>query len=237
MSHYAAPMVTNLPSKPRSHGYTTVRRVLWGLLILFVALGAYIFVVFPVLSRWGATNAETQLVLPGDELVSKPVLVTTKAITIQAPPDAVWPWLIQLGVDRGGMYSYLWVENWLLRLNVVNTHEINPAWQSLEAGDFIRFTPVDYALNPGPGLYVISIDPTHSLVGCFGMETIQPSCDESSTWQFILRPLEGGKTRLILRSNTSGSADFISTTGAKLAHGLQFYMERKMLLTIRDLSE
>src|SRR3712207_2929465 len=80
---------------------------LFGLLVL--ALAVYFWVGWPWISRWGATDEEVQRTLPGDELVSNPAFVTTRAVTINALPEAIYPWLLQLGVDRGGMYSYLWV--------------------------------------------------------------------------------------------------------------------------------
>src|SRR5262245_39763436 len=85
---------------------------------LGLATAFYLLLIWPWISRWGATKAETLAPLPGDELITTSSLVTTKAVTIAAPPEEVWPWLLQLGVDRGGMYSYLWVENWLMRLHV-----------------------------------------------------------------------------------------------------------------------
>src|SRR5262245_7276753 len=114
----------------------THRLSVWMLFIVIagtlgVVLLLYLWVAWPWISRWGATNEEALLPLPGDDLISNPSLVTTKAIAIQAPPEAVWPWLMQLGVDRGGMYSYLWVEDGLLRLNVTNSDEIRPEWQKL----------------------------------------------------------------------------------------------------------
>ncbi|HKX67715.1 MAG TPA: SRPBCC family protein, partial [Intrasporangium sp.] len=63
------------------------------------------------LLHWGATHAELQEVLPGDELISDARRVATRAITIDAPPDAVWPWVAQLGQGRGGLYSHDWLEN------------------------------------------------------------------------------------------------------------------------------
>jgi hypothetical protein len=124
------------------HRYPAWLRMLgWlcGGLALFIAV--YFLLGWPWISRWGATDQEVQQTLPGDELVPTPAFVTTKAVTINAPPEAIYHWLLQLGVDRGGMYSYLWVENWLLRLNVQNSDELRPEWQQLQVGDFVRFTP------------------------------------------------------------------------------------------------
>jgi hypothetical protein len=214
-----------------------LRSLTWIVGIPLLSAAVYFLILWPWLSRWGATDAEVEQILPGDELIPNPVIVTTKAVTIQAPPEAIWPWLAQLGVDRGGMYSYLWVENWLLRLGVHNSDEIRPEWQNLRVGDFIRFTPPGYALNPGPGLYVLAIEPNHALVGCYGMENSAPDCTKSGTWQFVLAPQSDGATRLILRSNNAGTRSVLATAGGKAAQLFVFYMERKMLLGIKARAE
>ncbi|HXF60114.1 MAG TPA: hypothetical protein VNK95_00775 [Caldilineaceae bacterium] len=209
---------------------------MWLATALVFALGVYFLAVWPWISRWGATDEEVQQALPGDELVPAPAFVATKAVTIHAPAEVVWSWLVQLGVDRGGMYSYLWVENWLLRLGVANSDTIRPEWQTLQVGDFIRFTPPDYALNPGPGLHVTAIEPQRALVGCFGLENRPPDCAQGGAWQFVLVPVDEGATRLLLRGrNPGGSA--LAAAGGKVAHAFQFYMERKMLLGIKERAE
>jgi hypothetical protein len=80
--------------------------------------------------RWGATHDEVQRPLPGDELVENPRFVSTRAITINAPAESVWPWLVQLGYGRGGFYSYDWLEN-LLRHNSASGP---PTWRSSRPG-------------------------------------------------------------------------------------------------------
>jgi hypothetical protein len=202
-----------------------------------LAIAIYFLFVWPWLSSWGATREETSQILPGDELIADPALVTTKAISIQARPEQIWPWLVQLGVDRGGMYSYLWVENWLLHLNVENSDVIRPEWQELQVGDFIRFTPKDFALNPGPGLYVMAMEPNYALIGCFGMESRVVECSESATWQFVLEPQADNSTRLLLRSRTAGTPKVVAVGTGKIASAFQFYMERKMLLGIQERAE
>lgn len=211
--------------------------LVWFVGIVTLGAALYSLLVWPWMSRWGATQDEIKETLPGDSLISDPALVTTKAVTIHARPEVVWPWLMQLGVDRGGMYSYLWVENWLLRLNVENSDVIRPEWQNLQVGDFIRFTPKDYALNPGPGLYVRELQPTYALTGCFGMEDRAVECNESATWQFVLEPQADGSTRLLLRSRTAGPPSAAATIGGKIGGAFQFYMERKMLLGIKERAE
>jgi hypothetical protein len=79
--------------------------------------------------RWGATAAEVARRLPGDELIPHPASVSTRAITIQAPVERVWPWVLQTGQERGGLYSYQWLEN-LFGSDIHNADRIMPAWQT-----------------------------------------------------------------------------------------------------------
>lgn len=241
MRHYAQPSEPFTINRPRFKWSrllrSTARFFLWLIGGLVVLLFVYLVALYPWMSHWGATSDEIERALPGDDLVPQPITVTTKAVAINAPPERVWPWLVQLGVDRGGMYSYLWVENWMLRLNVENTHEIRPEWQHLEAGDFIRFTPVDYPLNPGPGLYVFVVEPPHTLVGCFGLEQSQPSCAQAATWQFIIEADGQNNSRLLLRSRTAGSPTIATQTAARIAYFFQFIMERKMLIELKERAE
>jgi hypothetical protein len=235
----ATPQTVSTTASSRVHPthFSGWRILLWGLGGLGCALTLYLLIVWPWISRWGATSDELRMELPGDDLILNPSLITTKAITIAAPPEKIWPWLVQLGVDRGGMYSYLWVENGLLRLNVENADEIRPEWQSLQVGDFIRFTPKDYARNPGPGLYVTSIELHHALIGCFGLEGSPVDCSQSATWQFVLVPQAEHATRLILRSRSAGPPSIMASFAGKFASAFQFYMERKMLLELKVRAE
>jgi hypothetical protein len=227
MTSPAVPLTKEL-SKSRSRRAYIVRivAVLFALTIIMVA--ANLLVVWPWMQTWGATEAEIGASLPGDDIVADATLRTTKAITINAPPEAIYPWLLQIGVDRGGMYSYDWLEN-IFGLDVHTAERIVPAWQEVQTGDFWRFTPEDYALNPGPGLYVQELLENEAVLLCFGLEGQQEeNCIDS--WQFVLVPQENGSTRLLLRSNMAIKPQL----PIKLTYTIQFIMERKMLLTLRD---
>jgi len=194
------------------------------------AIVVYAVMVYPWISRWGATALETADRYPGDELVAEPRFRTTRAVTINAAPEKIWPWLLQLGVDRGGMYSYDWLEN-LFGLKVHSADRIVPEWQDLQPGGFIRLTPPDYVIQPGPGLHVMELVAPRSLVGCFGMEGPPPAACTSS-WQIILEPASGGATRLILRSHTAAPG----ILSAALGKAFQFpvwIMEQGMLRGIK----
>src|ERR1035437_6223118 len=143
---------------------------------------------------WGARADEAAMKLPGDELLPHAGLVTTRAITIDAPPDAIWPWLVQMGSGRGGAYTYDWIEN-LLGLNMHSADEILPEFQDLKAGD---------ELPMGPGRPVMRVEvpaPQRTL-------PIRIA-DMNWAWIFALLP-EPGSTRLISRNR-------IVTAGLPLA--------------------
>jgi hypothetical protein len=104
------------------------------LLVLAVALLAYTFLVRPWHLRWGATNEEINVSLPGDPWIPAGAKVSTRAITIGAPVSAVWPWVAQLGQERGGFYTYDWLEN-LFLANMRNADRLLPEAQRLQVGD------------------------------------------------------------------------------------------------------
>jgi hypothetical protein len=223
-------MTADLTEKQQRHG--RVLRSLAIILVLWAVVTAfYLLLLWPWMQTWGATKMEINASLPGDDIVPEANIRSTKGITIQAPPEAIYPWLLQIGVDRGGMYSYDWLEN-LFGLDVHTNDRIDPAFQNAQVGDFWRFTPKEYVLNPGPGLYVQQLIEDEAVLLCFGLESKseEPCFD---TWQFVLVPQGDGSTRLLLRSNMLMEQEL----PIKLTYFAQFIMERKMLLTLRERAE
>ncbi|HET7399854.1 MAG TPA: hypothetical protein VFJ94_15155 [Intrasporangium sp.] len=104
---------------------------------------------------WGATPHEVSRVMPGDDLVAHPTLNATRAITIAAPPEDIWPWLVQVGVNRAGWYSYDVLDN----LGRPSARHIIPELQHLVPGDLLPMSP-----DGKHGLRVHSIDPPRSMV-------------------------------------------------------------------------
>jgi hypothetical protein len=145
----------------------------------------YVLVVRPRLSRWGATDEEGSKALPGDEIARTSEwgdrLVATRAITIDAPPEAVWPWLVQMGSGRAGFYTHEWVER-LLGITYAEGHSatrIHPEFQELHVGDRVPYS----RFNTVP---VVALEPRRLLM--------------AGEW-FVLEPLEGGiRTRLLVRT-------------------------------------
>jgi hypothetical protein len=153
--------------------------------------GAYWRLVRPRMLNWGATSTEAERSLPGDDLLSDPDAESTMAISIDAPPDAVWPWLRQLGQEQGGFYGYELAEN-IVGLDIHNADRVVPEWQDLSVGDTIRLGRADRF--PDATLEVATLDPERSLV------LVTPGDPVWWSWSFVLDPLAGGGTRLLVRS-------------------------------------
>ncbi len=175
----------------------------------------------PVLT-WGATEEEAGRSLPGDELLEDPAVVSTRAITIDAPPSAVWPWLVQMGSGRGGAYTYDWIEN-LFGLGMHSAERINPEWQNLAVGDVI---PGGESLQ---GLRVEVLDPERALVTRSEVGTW--------VWAFVLEDL-GGRTRLLSRNRIAMPDPSLGDRiGMAVMEPGSLVMERKMLHGIKERAE
>ncbi|MDQ3862665.1 MAG: hypothetical protein M3317_04045, partial [Actinomycetota bacterium] len=122
---------------------------------------AYAFFIRPWHLRWGATGEETEKPLPGDDLVPDPAIESTRAITINVPEAEVWPWVMQLGQSRGGLYSYDFLEN-LAGLDIHSVDGIVEELQDLEAGDLVRLAPERF--GPEAGFRVVGLDPPRALL-------------------------------------------------------------------------
>ena len=175
--------------------------------------------------HWGATPDEVERTLPGDELMDYPDVVSTRVIAIDAPPSAVWPWLVQMGPGRGGAYTYDWIEN-LFGLGMQSADRVHPEWQHLEVGD----TP---SVKPGmePGLNAMRVrilEPDEALVSS--------SDDGKWVWAFVLSP-EGDGTRLISRNRITSGDSFGGRLGLVVMTPGSWVMERKMLNGIKERAE
>jgi hypothetical protein len=181
----------------------------------------------PWMYAWGAGADEIDAVLPGDELVSAKTPRTTRAITIDAPIEAVWALLAQIGEDRGGFYSYSLLEQ-AVGAHIHNAHTIHPEWQELHVGDTIwlarRYGDVGRqvvaAVKPKSHLVLVSSD---------DYDRLQGGEKATGAWAFHLRS-EGGATRLLVR----GSGGAVGHMWFDLPH---FVMEQKMMRGIRDRAE
>jgi hypothetical protein len=184
--------------------------------------------VYPALWRrpcltWGAAADEVSRQMIGDDLMPSPDVVSTRAITIKAPPGTIWPWLMQMGSGRGGAYTYDWIEN-LLGLDMHSANEILPQFQDLKVGDTM---PVG---SKGPRLRVETLEP--------GRAMVLRSEDGNWIWAFGLYP-DGKLTRLVSRNRitTPGAGAVTRFLYAAVMEPGSLVMERKMLLGIKQRAE
>ena len=172
--------------------------------------------------NWGATPEEAARPLPGDDLLEPADIVATRAIGIDAPPSAVWPWLVQMGPGRAGAYTYDWIEN-LFGLNMHSADRIVPEWQRLAVGDVLR------SRDNKPGMRVEILEP----------EKVLTDRSEAGdwVWTFVLEPGYGG-TRLISRNRIAmKGAAAGQRLGMLVMEPGSLIMERKMLLGVKERAE
>lgn len=205
---------------------------------------------------WGVDPLEKGKPLAGDDLVARPSAIETRAITIDAPPAAVWPWLAQMGFGRGGWYSYDQLD-----MGGSSAARILPAHQSVEIGDVIPTSPttgfVVRAVQPQQALVLYS---DTAIVRSQAAEAEGPIGDGQSpvpaglaassaflgrtpqdfaaSWTFVLEPLDGGRTRLIerFRVRFEAPAPTFRVIGPIMGFGV-FVMVRRQLLGIRERAE
>ena len=182
-----------------------------------------------VLRRWalrfGTTVDERLDTLPGDDQVPFPDLVATRAVTIAAAADRVWPWVVQIGQGRGGFYSYSSLEN-LVGANIHNADRIASAWQDLHVGDQVL-------LAQNMPLDVVHVDPGHALV--LG-GTDQPGSPVLFSWSFVLRGLPDGCTRLLVRERYGYVRPWARLV-VEPTSLVSFLMSQRMLRGIKERAE
>jgi hypothetical protein len=172
-----------------------------------VVLAAYRRRVQPWQHRWGATDDEVAAAMPGDEVIPD-AASTTRAVTIAARPEQVWPWLVQLGYGRAGWYSYDWIDNDGQR----SADRVVPELQDLAVGDQVP-------MIPGVGPRLRAIEPgRHLLAG----DT------EGGTWCLALHPAPEG-TRLVSRWRVRWTMTPATAFWILLSDPGAFIMERRML--------
>jgi hypothetical protein len=181
----------------------------------------------PRINQWGATDQEHRATWPGDRLLARPDYVWTNAVTIERPAEQVWPWLVQLGQGRGGLYSYDWLEN-LVGCDIHSADRILPQFQQpLRVGDRVirmaRYAP----FNP-----VARFEPGRALVlgGVNDADADLAAGRPTSTWAFIVHPVDNNRTRLLIRSRGS------SLMG-RIQGPIQFVMQRRAMVGIKRRAE
>lgn len=177
----------------------------------------------PWFNNWGSSRFEREMEFPGETKLSDPKVTSTHAITINGTPSEIWPWLVQLGANKGGFYSYAWLEN-LVGCGVKNADRIIPEFQDLKEGDEVILHP------KAPPLKVTYLEKNRSLA--------------LEGWMFYLRPIDHTRTRLIARTyafdqkkddKTGKIANFMfRSVFFDFAH---FIMEQKQLREIKRMVE
>src|SRR5919106_2395894 len=230
----------------------TLRAVLIALLSAFLTASAvYFLVVRPKVKGWGVDPAEAELPIPGDELIGQPSHVETRGITIEASPTAVWPWLVQMGHERAGWYSYDAMDS-----RRPSSDVIRPELQALAEGDIMP-------THPGGGFVIKTVRPELALVLYIDTELVRSQAEQAqaeghdeapmrgskaggamrgasypefaASWAFYLQPLDRGRTRLIerFRAQTPGSGPASAVLGEIMGTGIVL-MTRKQMLGIKE---
>jgi len=182
--------------------------------------------------NWGTTKEECDTALPGDELVSQPVVQTTEGISIDAPASAVWPWLVQMGQDRGGMYTYEKLEN-LVGLQHRNADRIHPEWQHLAVGDMIRLVPRGWmGLRNGIALPVVALVEGESIV----LRLQPPDVPVDGVWSFHVVAHWEDRCRLLVRTRARMRVPG-EALGAEAAGPVMSLLTRGMLQGIKRRAE
>ena len=195
-----------------------------GLVALAVVAAAVIFfgLYRPWHLGWGATAEELAQRMPGDEIVRRPVFNATRAVTVNARPEDVWPWIVQIGFHRAGWYTYDLLDNFGRR----SAERIVPELQHLEVGDLIPFAP---GKDAGPR--VKELQPNRWMV--LGGKT-----SDQATWTWVLSPMPDGTTRLMTRVRAPVSwREPLSAVWLVLLEVADFPMMRKCLLGIKRRAE
>lgn len=199
------------------------------IILVIVCVGYWNFA-RPWMAGWGATKEEITKNLPGDEIVTNPKYVTNHAIDIEAMPDEVWPWLVQMGQEKGGLYSWEYLSN-LAGSNIHNAGQIIPEYQNTKVGD-------SFKLHPDlPALKVMRMEKNKAFVVGAKYEDGKKIEDVpiAVSWAFILEKTDKGNTRVHVRY----ISDFKPTLAGKLANHyllepFHFIMERAMLYGIKE---
>lgn len=198
------------------------------------ALPLYLLAIRPWLIHWGASAVEIAGAWPGDEVIPQPAFTSTRAITVEAPATAVWPWLAQMGPERAGTYSYNLLEN-LFGIDSLNIDWLIPRFQKIAAGDPIEMpTPARFG-ERGPAI-VLVLQPERALVLGHGTGR-RPATKARAIWAFLLEPLADNTTRFIIRTRVCCHLSFWERLAGLLLEPIHFLMERQMLLQIKARAE
>ena len=185
----------------------------------------------------GSTREERHRVLPGDEVVPDPTFVTTHAVTIDAPPSAVWPWLVQMGWHQGGFYTSPWVDRLLFPANEAAVDHIIPELQHRTIGDFVPDGPPETEC----GYTIVGMEPERFLVlhstTHLPLSWREHGAHLTWTWAFVLDDLGDGRTRLVFRSRGVAGPWWVSAFYQLAIVPADFVMSRQMMRGVQTRAE
>lgn len=186
----------------------------------------YVWKVRPWMAIWGTEGDEASQPFAGDEHVPEPMVQATRAVTIDAPPEEVWPWLVQMGLDRGGFYSYDRLDN----EGQPSATTIIPELQELQEGDEIL-------LDRKAAVRVTHLDPPRVMVWALLGAEVELGLMVNMSMAYILERLEGDRTRLISRVRAHIQGGLALPYIYLFDEWINFAMQRKQLLGIKARAE
>lgn len=199
------------------------RRRVAGLGGVLALTAVYWFPVRRWFSRWGTTADELERVMPGDALIADPTSTSTGAITVNAPPEQIWPWLVQMGTGRGGLYSYDWLDRLFGFLDRPSATRVLPEFQQLAVGDKIPWGRDQ--------LTVAVLEPQRVLA--FSMD----AQGMGWVWQFGLYPLHNKRTRLVERGSERLPSTPLWWLFMRMMEPAAFIMTRRFMLGVKERAE
>ena len=204
---------------------------------LALGIAAYALILRKRLLQWGATDEQARHPLPGDNLVPDPNYQTTRVTSIRAVPRDIWPWIKQIGYQRGGFYTYDALERWAGLKDLHSADQIVPAWQEIQTGDTVTISPVTplkvAVLEPERALVLHTVmNPFTATPVDRALQPDSPTMDWS--WAFVLEPASPEATHLLVRVRANFQprplGSILSWLVLEPAH---FLMENRMLQGIR----
>jgi hypothetical protein len=206
-------------------------------LLVLAALGGAAYALMRKARVWGASPDEQTAELPGDDIIPLPTHAATRSITIEAPRRDVWPWIAQLGSDRGGWYSYDQLEN-LFGLDIHSAEDINPDWQKPAAGQAVHVAGdvhLKVAIADRDRALVLVGEPGSGGADG-GQDAFADKFGGTFTWAFVLDPLGPDRTRLVVRERYESDRAWLRF-GAPVLDTVSCVMSRKTLATIKARAE
>lgn len=199
------------------------KRFFLGLILVISTLSVSVAWLPGWIHTYGATEAEVRVEYPGDEILKAPVVAWTHAISIAAPPAAVWPWIAQIGDTKGGFYSYTFIENMVSGADIYhNANRIIPEFQNPQPGEEIIGTVLPIK-EVKTGEYLLAA--TSDFMGL------------GWTWLWYLQPQNTDLIRLIIRMKIQSPAEMSSPIMTWILDAGGFVMEKGMLRGIQDRAE